>query len=246
MAFAVVDTAGVLTLVPTASDKRTATLDYVDVFLVGRHHNQRRLPLAVPCYCSIDCGQRIEAILARYNHCRGRSTFRTRCVMMGHRCRYAAGTGACVAMRRSVRVVGMRMWLGGSRSGRSSTGGLAKYGCAARTDSTVVCAGEEGRARLRQFLRCRSRWGAAGPTRLRHADGSTRASALHHVKARTTHFHAQAHFSRVSFTTTMTADSQKAEVGDDDGMFNFDDDLDDEDGGTDGVRRGTLRCDTLR
>ena len=44
----------------------------------------------------------------------------------------------------------------------------------------------------------------------------------------------------------MTADSQKAEVGDDDGMFNFDDDLDDEDGGTDGVRRGTLRCDTLR
>ena len=35
MAFAVVDTAGVLTLVPTASDKRTATLDYVDVSLVG-------------------------------------------------------------------------------------------------------------------------------------------------------------------------------------------------------------------
>ena len=150
------------------------TLEDVDVSLVRRHHNWRRLPLAVPCYCSIDCGKRIEAIRLRATIIVvGAARSGTRCVMMGHRCSGAAGTGACVAMCRSVRVAGMRMWLGGSRSGSSSAGGLAKCGCAARTDSTGVCAGGEGRARLRRFLRRRARWDAAGPTRLRHADGST-------------------------------------------------------------------------
>ena len=41
------------------------TSAYVDVSLVRRHHNGRRLPLAVPCYRSIDCGQGIEAIRLR-------------------------------------------------------------------------------------------------------------------------------------------------------------------------------------